>query len=216
MQAYDVPEHICGLVLDIDKTLYDHDEYASHQADVLVRALARERGRSEESMRAEVEAWRDEYERAHGVRQSLGNTFSALGIPMERSIAWRNELIRPERFLAPDPRLYEALETLREEYRIIAVTNNPERVGRSTLEALGVSSLFTHVVGLDTTGRSKPDPQPFVHAARMMGCPPQAVVSVGDRYDVDIAPALEVGMGGVLVRGVRDVYHLRGRLAGED
>jgi phosphoglycolate phosphatase/putative hydrolase of the HAD superfamily len=38
---------------------------------------------------------------------------------------------------------------------------------------------------------------------------------VGDRYDVDIAPALELGMGGILVEGVEEVYSLKGFLNGE-
>jgi phosphoglycolate phosphatase/putative hydrolase of the HAD superfamily len=31
---------------------------------------------------------------------------------------------------------------------------------------------------------------------------------VGDRYDIDITLPLELGMGGVLVDGVEDVYRL--------
>ena len=33
-------------------------------------------------------------------------------------------------------------------------------------------------------------------------------LSVGDRYDIDIALPLELGMGGILVDGVEDVYRL--------
>ena len=215
MQVYTLPNPIRGIVFDIDKTLYDHDAYARHQVDVLIERLAQERASSAHSTRDEVEAWRDEYEREHGVRQSLGNAFAALGIRMETSVAWREELIRPKRFLDRDPRLRAALAALRERFRIIAVTNNPERVGRATLEALGVDDLFGRVVGLDTTKRSKPDPEPFLYAARVLGYPPEALVSVGDRYDVDIGPALGIGMGGVLVDGVRDVYSLAVTLAGE-
>lgn len=215
MQVYALPGLIRGLVFDIDKTLYDHEGYARHQADVLIERLAQELRSSAELAREEVETWRAAYEREHGVRQSLGNAFAALGVPMETSIEWREQLIRPRRFLDRDPRLRAALEALRESYRTIVVTNNPERVGKATLEALGVDDLFAHVVGLDTTKRSKPDPEPFLHAARVLGCPPQGLVSVGDRYDVDIAPALGIGMGGVLVDSVCDIYRLKERLAEE-
>jgi phosphoglycolate phosphatase/putative hydrolase of the HAD superfamily len=33
-------------------------------------------------------------------------------------------------------------------------------------------------------------------------------VSIGDRCDIDIALPLELGMGGILVEGVEDVYAL--------
>ncbi|MDR2111049.1 MAG: HAD hydrolase-like protein, partial [Spirochaetaceae bacterium] len=53
-----------------------------------------------------------------------------------------------------------------------------------------------------------PHRAPFLRASEMLGFPPPACVSIGDRYEVDIEPPLELGMGGVLVDGVEDVYGL--------
>ena len=213
MQCYSLPARIRALAFDIDKTLYDNDAYAEHQIDVLIERLARERSLTVADARSAIDAWQRAYAETHGgARQSLGNTFSGLGVPMETSIVWREELICPEEFLSPDDRLAAVMDALATRYRLIAVTNNPVLVGRATLEALGVASFFPQIVGLDSTLRSKPDPAPFVRAAEMLDVEPHAIVSVGDRYDVDIAPALSVGMGGVLVEGVRDVYVLPKRL----
>jgi phosphoglycolate phosphatase/putative hydrolase of the HAD superfamily len=44
----------------------------------------------------------------------------------------------------------------------------------------------------------------------LLGVPPESCVSIGDRYDIDIATPLEMGMGGVLVTGVEDVYRFAG------
>ena len=74
--------------------------------------------------------------------------------------------------------------------------------------ALGVADLIEVLVGLDTCNLSKPAKEPFERAAGEAGVSPKNIISVGDRYDLDIAPALELGMGGVLVRGVEDVYKL--------
>ena len=43
-------------------------------------------------------------------------------------------------------------------------------------------------------------------AAEAAGAEPERCLSVGDRYDIDIALPLELGMGGILVDGVEDVY----------
>ncbi len=213
MQCFSLPSEILALAFDIDKTLYDNDAYAEHQVDVLIERLAHERSQTIAETRAEIESWRQAYADAHGgARQSLGNTFEGLGVPMETSIEWRQELIHPEKFLQPDQLLAATIDTLRARFRLIAVTNNPVRVGRATLEALGVGTHFPHIVGLDSTLRSKPDPSPFIRAAEVLEVDRRSLVSVGDRYDVDIAPALSVGMGGVLVDGVRDVYALPERL----
>lgn len=216
MQFYSLPLDIQGIAFDIDKTLYDNDHYARTQIELLIERLAAERSEAVADTRRAILRWQEEYTADNdGARQSLGNTFAALGIPIETSVAWREQLIHPERFLDADEYLATALEELSGEYRIVAVTNNPVSVGRATLEALGVSRYFPHVVGLDSTLRSKPDPAGYREAAGRLGCEPAAVVSVGDRYEVDILPALSLGMGGVLVDGVTDVYHLPRALAEE-
>jgi phosphoglycolate phosphatase/putative hydrolase of the HAD superfamily len=216
MQFYSLPREIEGLAFDIDKTLYDNDHYARNQIDVLIERLALERSENVADTRRAVLRWQEEYAAANeGARQSLGNTFAALGVPIQTSVAWREELIHPERFLQADEHLVTALEELSRTYRLVAVTNNPVRVGRATLETLGVSRFFPHVVGLDTTLRSKPDPAAFRHAVEALACEPGKAVSVGDRYEVDVVPALSIGMGGVLVDGVNDVYLLPRALEGE-
>lgn len=216
MQFYSLPLDICGLAFDIDKTLYDNERYARDQIERLIERLARERAESVTETRRAILRWQEEYAAANdGARQSLGNTFAALGVPIEKSVAWREELIHPEHFLSSDEYLASAISDLAANYRIVAVTNNPVSVGRATLEALGVSHLFPHVVGLDTTLRSKPDQAAFRHAVEVLACEPSRAVSVGDRYEVDIVPALSLGMGGVLVDGVRDVYSLPRALAEE-
>ncbi|MFW5743552.1 MAG: HAD family hydrolase [Spirochaetota bacterium] len=216
MQFYSLPLDIHGLAFDIDKTLYDNERYAREQIDRLIERLAVERGEAVADTRRAILHRQQEYAAANdGARQSLGNTFAALGVPIETSVAWREELLHPERFLSADEYLASAMADLAAQYRIVAVTNNPVSVGRATLEALGVSRFFADVIGLDTTLRSKPDPASFRHAVEALECHPSQAVAVGDRYDVDIVPALSLGMGGVLVDGVRDVYSLSRALAEE-
>jgi phosphoglycolate phosphatase/putative hydrolase of the HAD superfamily len=68
------------------------------------------------------------------------------------------------------------------------------------------------VVGLDTCEVSKPHEAPFRKAAELLAVPLAACISVGDRYDIDLALPLELGMGGILVNGAEDVYLLPGTL----
>lgn len=67
---------------------------------------------------------------------------------------------------------------------------------------------FKAVVGLDSTLKSKPETEPFELALRLLDLRPEVCLSIGDRFDVDLAPALALGMGGILVTGVEDVYRL--------
>ena len=120
----------------------------------------------------------------------------------------RRSLLEPADFLSKDERLISVLEELSKDYRLICVTNNPVLPARKTLEAIGISDLIPEIVGLDTCGKSKPAQEPFEKALSLTNSRPEECLAVGDRYDMDIALPLEMGMGGILVSGVCDVYEL--------
>lgn len=202
-----LPQRVLGVLFDMDMTLYTHPDYAQFQIDALIRRLADLRGVSFEEMGERIAACRRDWAASHnGAAVSLGNVFTAFGISTEESVRWREELCEPARYLREDPKLRERLVSLRAFAGLAVVTNNPVLVARKTLTALGVIDCFSAVVGLDTCGVSKPHPAPFLKAAELLGAHPASCVSIGDRYDIDIALPLELGMGGIVVDGVEDVY----------
>lgn len=212
MQCFNIPAHIRALLFDIDLTLYTNDEWAREQIDIQIRHFANLRNMTAAEARTLIDQERLRNEKETGKKTSLGNALTAFGIPISESIRWREELLEPEKFLAPDPVLRDTLKKLSAKFSLAAVTNNPSRPAGSTLEALGVRDLFPVLVGLDTTGVSKPHKKPYTTAADALGVPWNTCVSIGDRYDIDIAVPLELGMGGILVTGVEDVYTLPGKL----
>lgn len=216
MTVHRLPKRPKALVFDIDNTLYSNDAYLAAQTDVQVERLAEFTGQSVAETLGSLEKAREAYARGHGgAKTSLANAFALLGIPIETSVAWRIELMRPEDYLGRDEALVRCLDALSRRFRLIALTNNPVEVGRRTLERLGVDAFFPEIVGLDTCGLSKPSPEPFKEAVRRLGLPPAACVSIGDRFDVDLKVPLELGMGAIEVSGVEDVYRLPGVLIPE-
>jgi phosphoglycolate phosphatase/putative hydrolase of the HAD superfamily len=210
MKTFSLPEKISAFLFDMDSTLYTNEEYARTQIDLPVERLAARRGKTFEEMRAEIGECRKKWAAAHqGKNISLGNLFRSFGVSIEESVRWREELYEPERYLTRDPALRSSLAALAPRYGLAVVTNNPVSVARRTLACLGIADLFPVVVGLDTCMVSKPHEAPFLKAAELLACPPSTCVSVGDRYDIDIALPLELGMGGILVDGVEDVYTLK-------
>ena len=55
---------------------------------------------------------------------------------------------------------------------------------------------------------AKPHEKPFMRFSELSSCPPDTCVSIGDRFDVDLDIPMNMGMGGILVNGVEDVYKL--------
>ncbi|MEE3410728.1 MAG: HAD family hydrolase [Treponema sp.] len=206
---YNVPSDIKAIIFDIDSTLYTNAAYAFEQVDCQVRRFASLRGITNDQARKMVADYRKKYAAENGGKKvSLSNALRSFGVSIEQSVQWRRELIEPADFLGPDKKLQEALAALGRRYKLLCVTNNPLLPAQKTLDALGVADLIEVLVGLDTCNLSKPAKEPFERAANEAGVPFGKIVSVGDRYDLDLAPALELGMGGVLVRGVEDVYRL--------
>ena len=209
MKVYSIPEKLRTIIFDIDGTLYTSRAYVFEQVDVQVRHLAHIRGRDEDEVRKEIFEYRRRWASEHGGKKiSLGNALIAFGIPIEESIRWRETLLSPEKYLKKDKKLEELLEILGQKYRLVCVTNNPVAAARKTLDVIGVSRLLPDIIGLDTCMKSKPAPEMLNLAVQITGAKAEECLSVGDRYDIDLALPLEMGMGAVLVTGVEEVYSL--------
>ena len=207
MKTYNIPETVKGIIFDIDGTLYTSEEYVFEQVDVQVRHFAKLKSISVEAARKMVEEYKAKWAETHnGEKISLAKTMAAFGIPVAESILWRKKLIKPEKFLHRDEKLVKTIESLKSKYKIICVTNNPVFTARKTLEAIGISDFFPEIIGLDSTGLSKPHYLPFSMALQKMGVEAKNCVAVGDRFNIDIELPVKMGMGGILVDGVEDVY----------
>lgn len=206
MKLYSLPEKIKAFLFDIDGTLYTSPEYVHEQVDVQIRHFAKIRGMADDEARAAIKNYRKNWSLAHGGKAiSLGNAFLAFGISIETSIQWRNRLLKPEQFLKPNLQLKDSLEQLKKKFSLICVTNNPVAAARRTLEAVGIAQTIPLIIGLDTLYKSKPARELLELAAEKAGASFSECVAVGDRFDIDIALPLELGMGGILVDGAEDV-----------
>ncbi len=206
---YKIPENLKTIIFDIDSTLYTNEAYAIEQVDVQIRYIAKKMGITNREARNKISEARRKWKNEHnGKKISLGNILLQFGIPIEESIKMRKELLSPEKYLAKDETLIKTLSRLKQKYKLICVTNNPVLPAKKTLSAIGIEDLILDIIGLDTCGKSKPAKEPFLLAAQKTSSEPEECLSVGDRYDMDISLPLELGMGGILVSGVRDVYKL--------
>jgi putative hydrolase of the HAD superfamily len=78
--------------------------------------------------------------------------------------------------------------------RLGLLTNGVSETHREKIALLQISEFFDAIFLADEVGMVKPDPLLFAHACQKMASSPSQSAMVGDRYDRDIAGALEAGL----------------------
>jgi phosphoglycolate phosphatase len=97
----------------------------------------------------------------------------------------------------PYPGVVEALQEIHGMNIPMGVcTNKPEAFTRQILEGLGLSGYFSSVVGGDSTGARKPDPEPVLACLLGLVSDPASSLMIGDSvHDVHAAHAAGVFIG---------------------
>ncbi|WP_334176359.1 phosphoglycolate phosphatase [Pseudoxanthobacter sp.] len=184
------------LVFDLDGTLV---ETAPDLSISLNRVLASEGlpPTSEAEVRAMV---------GRGGRVLITRALAAHGISVtperleqlfRRFLAFYEEGI--DRTSYPYPGVEEALDRFAAAGWTLAVcTNKPEKLSVLLLERLGLADRFGAIVGQETFGVSKPDPQHIVRTVEAAGGDPGQAVMVGDSIN-DVAAARAAGIPVIVV-----------------
>ena len=121
----------------------------------------------------------------------------------------REALLKEESFLAEldtvraiDP-VVDVVRRARGRVPVAVVTGGYRRVCLRVLEHLGIADAFDTVVASEDTDRHKPDPEPFLEAARRLSARPERCV-VWEDGDLGIEAARRAGMHWIDVRSFHE------------
>jgi putative hydrolase of the HAD superfamily len=95
------------------------------------------------------------------------------------------------------PGTREALERIRQNYRIAVISNSDGRID-AVLRRCGICNCFTCITDSGIVGHEKPHPAIFEAALRRMNADPAESLYVGDVYSIDYLGATNAGMQAVL------------------
>lgn len=102
-------------------------------------------------------------------------------------------------FLARDDRLIELFNKLKG-YRHIILANGVIAHYKETLKVLGIpAETFELMVTSEVVGKTKPHPEGFQYVLDYTKLPPENHLMIGDREQVDLLPAKQLGMKTCLV-----------------
>ncbi len=127
---------------------------------------------------------------------------------LEFTWLWYEPLSRLARI---EPDIKKTLVSLRDSGLKLGIVSNTFVASQSLdkhLQQFGILEMFPVRLYSYQFAFRKPDKRIFDAACRQMECRPQNTIFVGDRVDVDIKPAIEMGMYGAL----KDAYTNAGKV----
>jgi putative hydrolase of the HAD superfamily len=199
---------IKAIVFDLDGTLYVSEtlekaiwQSVSSYAGQLLMTTAEAGGQ-------QLKEVRDRLSKERGTVQTLAVAIEVLGgtIPeMHRRFA---EELEPQLFIQPDPRVKPLLERLGERYTNWLLTNNNRILANKILIRLGLKQSFQRVITINDTWRPKPDQAVLNQVLSELALPPEAVLFVGDRYDIDLRLPEQQGCPVLLTKDIDELMQL--------
>lgn len=143
------------------------------------------------------------------IHKGITKSLSALGCGDRISIIRKIEnLVNKAAFLKVDPKLQFIFQKL-SSFRHFLLSDTTHAVIEKELEALGLSSsIFEQIIGVDDTKTTKPDLSFFKSTLDNTGLPPNQHLSIGDRVQIDLVPAKQLGMKTCLVWNSSDTVDI--------
>ena len=160
----------------------------------------------EEAMKNAREWWRREKGEKvwneEAMREFHEKLLSELGILNPEKLAEKTSKILPRKldFKAYDDAEQTLKNLKRMGYSLIIISNVSSRRNLETyMEKAGLNGYFNALFASGSMGVEKPNPQIFHRAAKEMNVPCQAMVHIGDSYEIDYLGAENAGMMGILI-----------------
>lgn len=203
---------IKAIGFDVDGTLYHApDAMSVAVGKILIKKAAEALSQDPDELAEEYLKRRDQY-------RSNTQTLNSFGLDGERIFQEVWDAIAVEEYVLRDPNLVRLIKDLKKTYKLFLISNGTGHQVERKLTHLGLDYHdFEPRIYCYDQGWVKPEPAPFLAAMESLNISPEEIVYVGDREDVDIEGAKEVGMKTILVGGqseladqnVSEIYGLR-------
>ncbi len=197
-----------AIVFDMDGTLYHQPALERRYRESIIQTIATVKKVPFVQARSLFEELYQQTRRRLKREPSKLSLLQSMGISHRLWAKTAGRQVAPERWLKTDRKLKTVLGRLQQEFKLAVVTNNHDHNTKVTLKRLEILDFFDAVQTLSATELLKPSARRYRMICKTLGVHPREALSVGDRFDLDLAPAASIGMSTLLVTGMQDIYHL--------
>jgi putative hydrolase of the HAD superfamily len=201
-------DNVESIVFDLDGTLYTNSQILNEITTVAEQLVARSRGLSPRKARDLILTAKNRLAEDLEREPTLTRTCVELGIDVRELHQAFQDFIRPERYLVYDPVLQALLDSLTDHCNLYIYTNNNLPLTCKILALLGVEDLFEKLYTIEFRWIPKPDPETLQLLLEDIGGPPESFLFIGDRHQVDLQPADELGIPTLLVGETSDLLQI--------
>ncbi len=141
-------------------------------------------------------------------KKSLAETLENIGVPNE--IIEKNQLkyIEPELYIQKDEILVDLIRMLKHSAKLAVFTNTRNIIAHKILQCLGFNpNDFDLVMTGDMLQQAKPSTRELRKCIEMLNGSIENSIIIGDRWHVDIEPAIKIGMEAYFVSNRIDVVN---------
>lgn len=192
---------ITTVIFDLDDTLYDEVDYCKSGFTAVARYLAQTFPRKVTTDLAYTTLW-DIFESGEHAK-TFDTALAALDLNVDQKfirsliLVYRKHI--PKLHLPRESR--QVLDRLKPDFQLAMLTDGYLPGQRFKVKALGIQTYFKHIVYTEQLGRQfwKPSPAGFELLSKVLECPCDAMVYVGDNVQKDFIGPNQLGMASILV-----------------
>ena len=198
-----------AVILDIDQTIYKNRYLAHAYDEAMVNLIAKKYDMDFAEARESLENKKKYIYMIEGL-SSTTKALLASGITIDEWIDFSCSQVDPRDYLAGDKGVIRTVKWLCKNFKIAVISNNNSIQLFRTYEAIGVEGYLSDVTTLSISNTKilKPNISLFGMALSRINVVAPNALSVGDREEIDLAPARLLGMLTYKIDKMEDFYTL--------
>lgn len=204
-----VDADVAAIVFDLDGTLYVNRDLAGAIHCAACRFVGGLLAISPEEADLRIREEKAKILAETSFAAPLSGACRRLGVDIRGLHAFFAREINPEPFLSADDDVIDLLRELSPSIDLVVYTNNNRTLTSRILQKLGMAELFRRIYTIEDSWQPKPNLGFLQSIVADIGLPPERLLFVGDRYDIDLRLPEGLGAQVLLTRTVDDLQCLR-------